>query len=367
MTALGRALFFDANLSASRKMSCATCHDPRFAYGPPNALSTQKGGADLKSDGLRAVPSLRYLQAVPSFTEHTFDEAVDDSVDQGPTGGRTWDGRANSAHDQARFPLTSPFEMANESIDAVVEKVKQARYATRFRDVFGDDVFGDPTLATNAVLMALEVFQEEPNEFYPYSSRYDAWLRQKGTLTEVEERGRRLFDDPRKGNCAHCHISSIHSGAFPAFTDFGFIALGVPRNPAIPANRDPKFFDLGLCGPVRTDLSAHKEYCGMFRAPTLRNVALRRVFFHNGIFHRLEDVIAFYAQRETNPRKWYRSSGKPDDLPQEFVANLNREPPFDRKPGDAPALTTSEIEDIIAFLKTLSDEDVAGPRYDGSQ
>jgi cytochrome c peroxidase len=359
MVALGRSLFFDADLSVSGKMSCATCHDPRFAYGPPNALSTQKGGPDLKSDGLRAVPALRYLQTVPSFSEHTFDESIDESVDQGPTGGRTWDGRANSAHDQARFPLTSPFEMANESVDAVVEKVKNGSHASQFRAVFGDDVFDEPTPATNAVLMALEVFQEDPKEFYPYSSRYDAWLREKGTLTAAEERGRKLFEDPKKGNCAHCHFSSIRRGSFPQFTDFGFIALAVPRNPAIAANRDPKFFDLGLCGPVRRDLSAHEEYCGMFRAPTLRNVALRRAFFHNGVFHRLEDVIAFYAQRETNPRRWYHSNGgKADDLPAEFAGNVNREPPFDRKVGDAPALTRAETTDMVAFLKTLTDEDL---------
>src|SRR5882672_9696656 len=59
MTELGRALFFDERLSASGRMSCATCHDPRFAYGPPNDRSTQLGGPDTKSTGLRAVPSLR--------------------------------------------------------------------------------------------------------------------------------------------------------------------------------------------------------------------------------------------------------------------------------------------------------------------
>src|SRR5262245_34739592 len=53
MTELGRRLFFDPELSASHKMSCATCHDPRHAYGPPDARSTQLGGPDMRSPGLR--------------------------------------------------------------------------------------------------------------------------------------------------------------------------------------------------------------------------------------------------------------------------------------------------------------------------
>jgi cytochrome c peroxidase len=362
MTDLGRRLFFDPELSASRKMACATCHDPLFGYGPPNDLSTQLGGPDLKSAGLRAVPSLRYLQTVPSFSEHYFDEAVDDSVDQGPTGGHAWDGRVDTTHDQARLPLTSPFEMANGSMEEVVAKVAQSAYAGQFRTAFGDDLFSDPGRATAAVLLALEVFQQSPAEFYPYSSRYDAWLRHQVELTSREQRGLSLFGDPKKGNCANCHPHQIRQGAFPQFTDFGFIALGVPRNRAIPANKDPSFYDMGLCGPLRTDLSTHDGYCGEFRAPTLRNVALRRVFFHNGVFHRLEDVLEFYAQRDTNPGKWYPRVGGVavsfDDLPPKHRANVNREPPFGGRPGATPVLTKADIGDIIEFLKTLTDGDL---------
>ena len=65
MTELGRQLFFDRSLSASGQMACATCHDPHFAYGPANDRPTQLGGPAMTSPGLRAVPSLRYLQAVP--------------------------------------------------------------------------------------------------------------------------------------------------------------------------------------------------------------------------------------------------------------------------------------------------------------
>jgi cytochrome c peroxidase len=367
MTDLGRRLFFDETLSASGKMSCATCHDPHFAYGPAGDRSVVLGGPDLTQPGLRAVPSLRYLQTVPPFSEHHFEESADESVDQGPTGGHGWDGRAATTHDQARLPLTSPFEMANEDLDAVVAKVERAPYAPQFRETFGDDVFTDRRRATNAVLLCLEVFQQSPREFYPYSSRYDAWLRGKGELTAEEKRGLALFEDARKGNCASCHPSRIRGGAFPQFTDYGFVALAAPRNRAIPANQDPSFFDLGLCGPLRKDLSDHREYCGAFRAPTLRNVALRRVFFHNGVFHRLEDVLEFYVQRDLQPAKWYPKGPRGvvdayDDLPPEYRGNVDREPPLDRKPGDLGALTRAEIRDIIVFLKTLTDEDLSAAR-----
>jgi cytochrome c peroxidase len=301
------------------------------------------------------------LQNVPPFSEHHFDEAIDESVDQGPTGGRTWDGRADSAHDQARAPLTSPFEMANESLEAVASRVSGRPYAAQLREAFDDDLFADPARASAAVLLCLEVFQQSPRDFYPFTSRYDAWLRHQVELTDAEQRGLAVFGDPRKGNCASCHPHQIRQGAFPHFTDFGYAALGVPRNQGIAKNRDPAFFDMGLCGPMRTDLSAHKEYCGSFRVPTLRNVAARRVFFHNGVFHDLRTVIEFYAQRDARPRRWYASGGHVvsyDDLPPAQRANVSREAPFGRDAGAPPALTSAEVDDLIAFLKTLTDADV---------
>lgn len=362
LTELGRRLFFEPRLSASGKMSCATCHDPAFAYGPPNARSTQLGGPEFRSVGLRAAPALRYLQMLPPFAEHHFDEAIDESADQGPTGGHTWDGRADTTHDQARLPLTSKLEMANPDLDSVVRRVAQGALVGRFRAAFGDDVFADPLRGSTALLLCLEVFQQSPADFYPYTSRYDAYLRGQAELAPNERRGLALFDDPKKGNCASCHPSRLRRDGFPSFTDFGYVALGVPRNRSIPANADATFFDMGLCGPVRTDLAQHTEYCGAFRAPSLRNVALRRAFFHNGAFHRLDEVLRFYAERDTNPERWYPEVGGRvdsfDDLPPAYRANVNREPPFGGPRGSAPALDAAAIRDIIAFLKTLTDADL---------
>ena len=87
---------------------------------------------------------------------------------------------------------------------------------------------------------------------------------------------------------------------------------------------------------------------------------MRQSFFHNGVFHSLDEVMHFYVERDTHPEKWYPrnrdgSIRKFDDLLPQHYANVNTEAPFDRKPGDPPALSDAEIKDVIAFLKTLTD------------
>ncbi|WP_428311315.1 cytochrome-c peroxidase [Hydrocarboniphaga sp.] len=355
MTALGRRMFFDTSLSASGQLACASCHDPAHAYGPPDSRPVQPGGSDQQQSGFRAAPSLRYLQSVPPFTEHYYEEDDDDSLDQGAAGGRTWDGRAQSAHEQAILPLLSPQEMANKDAATVVARLRAAPYAAQFRAAFGDDVFDNGDRAWRAALLSLEVFQQSPAEFYPYDSKYDAFLRHEVALGEQEARGLRLFEAEDKGNCIACHPSRVRGGAFPAFTDFGYVALGVPRNPKLPANADAGFHDLGLCGPLRTDLKDKAEYCGRFRTPSLRNVAQRKLFFHNGVYSTLREAVEFYARRDVQPQRFY-PRGKPfDDLPAGYRDNINMDPPFGRKPGDKPALSEAEIDDLIAFLGTLSD------------
>jgi cytochrome c peroxidase len=363
LQALGGKLFFDKSLSASGQMACATCHDPNHNYGPPNALSVQLGGKDMHQPGLRAVPSLKYLQAVPQFTEHYFesDDEGDASIDNGPTGGLTWDGRVDRRRDQAAVPLLSPFEMANENPADVVAHVRMSDQADELSKIFGPTIFDDDAKAFAAIGEALEVYQQDYRKFYPYSSKYDAYLADRAKLTPQEARGLKLFNDPAKGNCGNCHRSEPgNDGTPPQFTDYGLIAIGVPRNRAIPANADPAFFDLGACGPLRTDLAGRADYCGLFRTPSLRNVAQRQTFYHNGADHDLHKAIAFYVERDTAPEKWYPRDAagrvlKFDDLPAQYRANINTEPPLGGKPGDPPVLTAAEIDDIVAFLGTLND------------
>ncbi len=358
---LGKKLFFDTTLSASKQMSCASCHSPAQAYGPPNGRAVQSGGPQLDRAGTRAVPSLRYLDHTPLFSLDAFTPGSEDAEYEGPRGGFTRDGRADSRQQQAAIPLLDRNEMANADPQAVVAAVRDGAHAPAFRQVFGADVFAHPPQAFTDIGAALAAFQAEDPSFHPYTSKFDAVMSGHARFTAQELRGYALFNNPRKGNCASCHIDVPGPGGRPApFTDYAYAAIGLPRNPAIPANRDPHYFDLGLCGPYRGDLRAQAQYCGMFKTPTLRNAATRRVFFHNGAFHTLADVVAFYVQRDTDAAKWYpRVRGKLvayDDLPPRDRGNVDHvDAPMDRHLGDAPALDASEIVDVVTFLKTLDD------------
>jgi cytochrome c peroxidase len=363
LAALGRQLFVDPGLSGSGRVSCATCHDPANHFAPSNDRSVQMGGAGLDQPGTRASPSLTYGAGSPFFTEHYYEseDEGDESLDQGPTGGRTWDGRVNRARDQAAIPLLAPNEMANDNETAVVARAAHAPYAAQLAQLFGADLFANTHRAFVAIGEALEAYQETPADFAPFTSKYDFFLRGRVQLTAEERRGLEAFNDPARGNCIHCHKSRVSAArSLPLFTDYGFIAVGVPRNDKIPANKDPRYFDLGACGPQRKDLANRPEFCGLFKAPSLRNVATRRSFYHNGVFHTLEQAVAFYATRDTNPERWYPigpdgKARKFDDLPEQYQGNINYEPPFNRRPGEPPALSEQDVRDVVAFLRTLTD------------
>ncbi len=362
---LGRQIFFDVGLSASGRLACASCHSPAHAYGPPNGLAVQMGGAGLDQPGLRAVPSLRYaLNRTPIWNKVYVANPAERVLEgeEPPTGGFGWDGRFNTLRDQAAFPLLARNEMANANAEAFAARLRRATYAGAFRRLYGAHVFDDPEKVFENARRAIERFELEDPALHPYSSKYDAYLDGRARLTAQEARGLALFDDPARAGCAICHPDRKGmDGSHPLFTDYQFEVLGVPRNPEIPANRAPDFHDLGLCGPLRADQMGEPKYCGMFKTPTLRNVAARGAFFHNGRFHTLAEALRFYVSRDTNPADWYKA-GKFDDLPASLKKNADIvDPPLTRHPGEAPAWNDSEIADVVAFLRTLTDRDVAMP------
>jgi cytochrome c peroxidase len=349
---LGRKIFFDASLSASGQMSCASCHEPAHAHAQSDTSAVQFGGSDLDVPGTRSVPSLRYL----NHFAFSFDG------EGTPNGGFDRDGRAQSLLEQAERPLLSANEMANGDAATFVAKLALAAHADEFRNVFGDDVFADIDGAFFRARFAIEAYEQSESALHPFDSKYDSFLAGKVMLSDAELRGLALFNRPDKGNCQACHPSARGAdGMPPVFTDYTYDNLGVPRNAEIPANTDPAYFDLGLCGPFRTDLESRRDLCGAFKVPTLRNVATRQVFFHNGVFKLLRDALHFYVRRDTNPEEFYPldASGtvdKFDDLPPQLHRNVNTEEvPYERHPGQAPRLDDAEIDDVIAFLGTLTD------------
>lgn len=350
---LGQKIFNDVSLSASGKQSCASCHVATAGLAQSNDLPAQLGGPLMNLQGQRISPSIRYLSTNTAFFF---------AADGTPTGGFFWDGRAASLQEQAGQPFLNPVEMANESKADVVALLAKTPYASEFKAQFGSGIFSDVDSAFQRITIALQQYQLEDSDFKPFSSKYDAFLRGKAQLSAQEMRGLVLFNNPTKANCVACHPSGMGAnGAMPLFTDFTFDRLGVPRNPALSQNDDPQYYDMGLCARAGDDLIARKDLCGLFKVPSLRNAALRKAFFHNGYFKNLKDVVTFYVQRDTNPEKWYpktadRSFDKFNDLPPEWRRNVNvLEVPYNRTVGQAPALDDAEIDDVVAFLQTLTD------------
>jgi cytochrome c peroxidase len=361
---LGKQMFFDKALSGSGQLACASCHDPAHAYAAPNGLPVQAGGAHMTRAGVRAVPSLRYKEATPPYADLL--DNPDGISTPGPGGGLTQDGRAATLAEQARIPLLNALEMANRSPADVVAKMRHAAYADAFRAVFGEHAFDRPDAAFDDATKALQAFQLEDQSFHPYSSRYDLYAGNKigGTMSPAEQRGFAVYNDPDKGNCFACHYNGAGlNGSVGLFTDFTYAAIGVPRNKEIPANRDLHYADLGLCSRPDHGGKENAQYCGEFKTPTLRNVATRQVFFHNGRMKSLAEAIRFYNTRDTDPARWYPVAGgevrKYDDLPRRYHANIDTQKPLDgRAVGAKPPMTEPEMADLEAFLEMLTDQDV---------
>ena len=357
---LGRRIFNDRNLSEPAGTACVACHQPGQGFAGNHgsqigvALGSRAGAL-----GLRNAMTNSYTGFIPAFSfasQNGETEAV---------GGLFWDGRADTLALQALGPLLNPVEMNNPSRQAVVGKIAAAGYAPLFRQVFGANVFNDTDLAFTQIGVAIEAFERA--SLQPFSSKYDALVRGRTTFSPSEERGMALFIDPLRGNCAGCHLMNPASSnpQDSLFSEFTYYATGVPRNTLIPQNNTPAFFDLGLCGPARTpptlpdDASVGltiENFCGKFRMPTLRNVAQRTAYMHNGYFGNLRDVVRFYSTRISNPQLWYGANVASNDLPPQYLANIEKtKAPFNRTALQGPVFTEAEITDIVAFLGTLSD------------
>jgi cytochrome c peroxidase len=414
----GKALFNDKSLSASGQQSCATCHvaeraftaDPATDHGLPVPL----GGPNMDIPGFRNTPSLVYASLTPGFF-------LDDGT---PTGGFFRDGRSSSLDQQAQLPFITPFEMANHDAAEVVGRLQQSAASLQaFVAVYGTGVLSTPQIALADMGLAIAAYETEDAAFHPFSSKFDAWLNGQVQLTDVELKGLALFNNPGKGNCTACHPSQRQGyDEHPLFTDFTYDNIGVPRNWNIPANaanpvspisgvslvsympsgpsnvpagEEYRYYDMGLCGPFQpnaTDPHPRPTFfsvttlCGLFKVPTLRNIAITAPYFHNGRFSNLHQVVEWYVTRDINNNTgnnpapvpagpdgnpyfpvgtfYVNADGTPDllqynDLPLAFDANVNiAEVPYTPPKfsgGQAPTLDAGEIDAVVAFLCTLTD------------
>ena len=349
MEDLGRQLFFDTNLSEPAGEACASCHAPVAAFTDPRRTTPTSPGVISGRFGNRNSPTAMYMKFSPTLHY--------DSVN-GYSGGLFYDGRAANLEAQAQGPFLNSLEMNNPNKAAVVSKVANAGYANLFRQVFGSNALDDTDQAYLKIATAIANF-ERTSAFAPFSSKYDAYLAGRATLTAAEQHGLALYVNPAKGNCAACHSSSSPQlGTPPLFTDFGYDNLGVPRNPAnpfytLPVEFNPSgygFVDLGLGNTVGSALEN-----GKIKTPTLRNIVLTSPYMHNGYFATLRGVVDFYNTRDvksacTNPLTSESQALLQNCWPEsEVVENVNHD-----ELGNL-GLGSSDVNDIVTFLHTLTD------------
>ncbi len=372
---LGLHLFFDTNLSEPAGTACASCHDPRRAFtGNNSTLIGVAMGSRSDQFGTRDAPTLMYLATTPRFG------SLDKDGKRVPAGGHFWDGRADTLEDQAKQPFFNAVEMNNANVPALIAKVAKAAYAGAFRKEWGATIFENPDTALDAVAASIAAF-ERTRVFQPFTAKFDYVMRGEAQFTDQEQRGLSLFTIRQKGNCAQCHTvdAASRDPQKSLFTDFGHHALGLPRSQRIPKNADAAFVDLGLCERVpvagaKLPMAAVKPSitdpaaCGLFKTPTLRNITITAPYMHNGVFDHLRDAVAFYATRDTDPARWFPAGKKFNDLPVQYHTNVDVDtPPYQRRPNQRPQLTDAEIDDIVAFLFTLTDGYKREPSRSGSR
>lgn len=344
---LGRALFFDVNLSRDRTQSCATCHDPARAFTDwrDNGVAAAASmGDDLKSIGDRNAPTASYARFSPPFHRDEAGEYV---------GGQFWDGRAATLEEQAGGPPLNPIEMGQPDQIAVVARLKEnPAYNHEFPALFGDGVFDDAEKAYAALGEAIAAF-ERTDFFSPFDSKYDRYLRGEYEPTEQELLGMTLFFSNQFTNCNQCHqLQQLPEAQNETFTNYTFQNIGVPVNRKLREvnGMGETHVDLGLAQNPRTadDPSAR----GRFKVPTLRNVAITAPYMHNGVFQDLRTVVLFYnkylargSKAQINPE-----TGEPWGEP-EVAENLALE-----KLQFGRALDERGIDALVAFMRMLTDK-----------
>jgi cytochrome c peroxidase len=343
--ALGKALFFDTNLSNNRTQACATCHDPNFAFTDPRETEAGRAvslGDDGTSLGDRNTPSAAYARFSPKFQK----------LESGAfAGGQFLDGREPDLESQAGGPPLNPIEMAMPDKASVVARLwENPDYVTAFAKLFGPKVLKDTEAAYGAMTKSIAAF-ERTDEFAPFSSKYDRFLRGEAKLTDKEELGRLLFFSQQFTNCNQCHqLRSVQPAKGETFTNYQYHNIGIPENTAArKANGSkPGRVDHGLLdNPAVTDPAQD----GKFKVPSLRNVAVTGPYMHNGVFKDLRTTVLFYNKYNTkDPERLINpETGKPFRAP-EVSANISM-----KELTHGPALDDKRIDALVAFLKTLTD------------
>ncbi|MDD2896151.1 MAG: cytochrome c peroxidase [Aliarcobacter sp.] len=339
--ALGQILFFDKNLSNNRTQACATCHNPNsgFTDNRDNSVSKMASmGDDNKSIGDREAPTTSYAKFSPNFH---FDEKKQKFI-----GGQFWDGRAATLEEQAGGPPLNPAEMGMTNKKEVINRIKENElYVNSFKTLFGNDILENDEKAYGALTQAIAVF-ERTDEFSPFDSKYDRYLKGEYDLTPLEDLGKSIFFSNNNNSCASCHVLKGEDEKGETFTNYEFHNIGTPENKTLRAKNGVKDLDKGLLNnPAVKD----EKQMGKYKVPTLRNVAVTAPYMHNGVFSDLKTVIEFYDKYNNKERTINPETKKVWDEPE--VKDT-----ISIKELKAKELSYRKIEAIVAFLKLLTDK-----------
>ena len=333
MVNLGQSLFEDISLSSDGNQACASCHDKNHAFTDPDNSIPVSEGSVAGLFGTRNTPTIAYARFTPVLHQE---------LDEGELlwmGGLFLDGREDSLEDQAKRPFFNPVEMNNADVPSLINRLRSSPNATAFLAVFGSDALdpGKEEQALDQMTQAIAAFERTP-VFSPFTSRFDQYLRGETTLTTQELEGMAMFVRADKGNCAACHvITRSANGEPPVFTDFSYDNLGVPRN------TDTRFYTASFTDPgLAANTNVNDPLLnGKFRVPTLRNIEKTAPYMHNGVFTDLRTIVEFYNSRDTEPQRWGETE-YPDTINRSELGNLK--------------LSDREIDAIVAFMKTLTDQ-----------
>lgn len=291
---LGRMLFYEDMLSKDGSQNCASCHIQEFAFSDTARFSL----------GVREMEGKRQAMSVVNMAWNNNEFF--------------WDGRAHLLRDQSLLPIQDELEM-DETLESVITKLSDSKM---YRDQFSR-AFGSPEITEEKMSLAMEQFM---NTIVSYNSKYDQFLAGNTTLTESEERGRKLyfqeynpfFPDQSGADCQHCHGGDN-------FENDEYMNNGL--------DTDADFADIG-----REEVSNKPEDRAKFKVPSLRNIAVTPPYMHDGRFNTLEEVIDHYNEG-------IKESSTVDPA----ILNTKQ---------TGLLLTAQGKMDLVNFLKTLTDEDL---------
>lgn len=307
---LGKKLFFDTSLSADESLSCASCHE----------LSLIKGGADGLSHSV-GIYGQQGKRNVPTVLNAAFQRVL------------FWDGRVSSLEEQAKGPLTNPVEMGMPSLNSVEERVKSnSSYQQQFANAFPNN----PAISIDNIVKAIAAY--ERTLITPISP-YDRFIGgDSSVLTKIQLEGMALFEST---GCVNCHSGPNFSSAsiygenaayrtFPTFLNSDY------------SQRYQFTEDVGV------ENGNFNSARGVWRIPSLRNVARTAPYFHNGSVDSLDEAVRIMASVQLNKAL---SNNPVDDKSIHWLSDERQLLTIENQ-----ALSNDEVAAIVAFLESLNGE-----------